>query len=573
MKRFAFSLVLVLFLLMSGALGVKNYRGKVWFLKPAFEYKNLGESPFLIFKTPIKCKIFKVSYETNKIFVLFKDELKIFSPDFSLIKDVKNLKERMGVKSWKSEIGFMALKDSGDEVFFGIPDRENKKYLVFSYYVKNDKLRLLLTLDKKHFPGVAPIKKVLKSIKEDPSFFDDYFSFVFDYSDFEDAYYDVGKLYMWFKPDYSLYFGGLYVYDIYEKKLSFPYKKFDKLYGFSDGDYLYSRIIDDNASEVEDSLYVRLYKKKFKIKNVNFERGVAFSGETAAYVTKDGYINIRNVFKDERPLKIKAPAWNFKIINISFSGNRLFIDTEKNGLKYYDRRDGKFYTLLSAKNKKGWVSGLYSCIDGEFILFALDNHLWAGYLPDEMAPILRVESRDLFRNKTFNDKITFNFEARDTCFVSGVGKTCVSFKGKNFSSKGKVTVSLNEGENILNFFIKDRAGNVRKVVKKVFYEKPLGVSLEEISKEPQKYKGKFLLLKGYAWGWMAKNETSKKYYKLPLAKGNTARTRNEGTFSDGKYTAFIPISPIDCGMFKIIAKIKILGSKWRIVPVKFIKLK
>ena len=570
MRRLSFLLLFVIFTIF--IFPVQRFKKNVWFLKPTFNYTNIGNNPFLVFKTPIKCKLFKVSMENNEIFVLSGDDLKIYSPDFSLIKEITNLKEKMNIKGL-SDIGFMAIKYFGNTLFFGVANRKDKTYYVFSYDVNSDRMRLILKLDREHFPGIAPIDKILNLVKKDPSLKSDYFNHIYKYSDFEDGFYEVGKLYMWFKPEYGMHFGGLYVYDIYNKSLIFPYKNFDILWGFSQGDYVYSILKDKDAETVDKSVYVKVYKKTFKIDEVLLNRGVVFNGENIAYASKNGYVLIKNVFNNKVLTRFKSPEGNFKLLNITFSGNRLFFDTEKGGLKYFDKKDGKIYTLITSKDKKGNISQFYSCVGGEFILFKMEGNLWAGYLPDNMAPLLMVNSRDVIRGKTFKDKISFRFKVRDTCFVSDVEDKCISFNGKVYSVKDKCVATLKEGVNNLKFFVKDRAGNVRKLEKKIVYQKPIEVSLEEISKNPLKYKGKYVLLSGYAWGWMAKDKGEKyKYNKLPLAPNNIAKSRNDGTFSDGKFTAFITISPILSGKFKIVSIIKVFDNKWRIVPIEFIKV-
>jgi len=121
----------------------------------------------------------------------------------------------------------------------------------------------------------------------------------------------------------------------------------------------------------------------------------------------------------------------------------------------------------------------------------------------------------------------------------------------------------------LTFKASDRVGNVNLSKKKIILEKPLKTTLIEISKKPQKYVGKVLLLEGYAWGWYAKNRPPEveKLSQLPLAKGNTAKTKNTGTFSDGTALAFFPISPVEAGKFRIYAIIHIVKDKWLLKPL------
>ena len=553
---------------------VEKFSEKIWFVRPSFQFTNEGNSPYLFFKVPYKARMVKV--RNGRIYILWENNFKIYSPDFSLIDEVKNIKGKMGIPIY-DDPGFFEIK-SPNEIFFGFPDRKKKCYYIFLYNLKAKKARLILKLDKKQFPGVAPIKRVEEVIKSDPSFLDDYFGYVYSYSNFFDAHYDVGKLFMWFLPNYGMHFGGLYVYDIYDKKLLSPYKKFNKIHGFSGNDYAYSLIKDDDATTVDDSIYFKLYRKKYVIKNVLFKRGISFSGESVAYVSKDGGIYIKNVYKDRIVAKFNLSGDKFKLLKLSLSGNRLFFYEEKRGLMFYDVRSKKIEKLVDYKKIKNAISYFYTCPDGEFVFFRDGDGLWAGYLTDLMPPFLRISSKFFISGKTYKSKIKVKFEAVDTCFVSGLSKGCITFCNEKYSVGDSCEINLKEGRNKLLFLIRDRAGNVRKVVKQIIYEKPLKTTLEEISKNPQKFNERYVLLKGYAWGYAWGGfgrkdfKEIKKLYKLPLAPGNDARSRSDGTFSDGKYTAFIPISPIEVGKFEIVCKIKIYNGKWRIIPVEFHKL-
>ncbi len=87
----------------------------------------------------------------------------------------------------------------------------------------------------------------------------------------------------------------------------------------------------------------------------------------------------------------------------------------------------------------------------------------------------------------------------------------------------------------------------------------------EIGKNPEKYANKLVLVEGWAWGWMAKGPQEGK--KLPLAPGNTAKTRNWGSIEDGTAVAFFPISPNESSKVKAYAVIKIKGKNWLLQPI------
>jgi len=121
----------------------------------------------------------------------------------------------------------------------------------------------------------------------------------------------------------------------------------------------------------------------------------------------------------------------------------------------------------------------------------------------------------------------------------------------------------------LTFKALGRTGNVNLLKKKIILEKLLKTTLREIGENPQKYVGKVLLLEGYAWGWYAKDGPPEieKLSKLPLTKGNTAKTRNTETFSDRTALAFFPIIPVEAGKSRIYAIIHIAKDKWLLEPL------
>ena len=174
----------------------------------------------------------------------------------------------------------------------------------------------------------------------------------------------------------------------------------------------------------------------------------------------------------------------------------------------------------------------------------------------------------IYKGKSYGNKITAICEFYDRCFVSGIeGK--IKVNGKKYSEK-QITLSLQEGENTFRFEATYRAGNKTTLIKKITYQKPIVCKIKDIDRNPEKYNGKFVILKGFAWGWAnIKNKKEvEKYSKLPFAENNTATSRSDGSFSDGEYRIFLPHFSTGTKHLTIIGLIKAQNGKWKIEVVE-----
>lgn len=575
MKKFM--ILIILLLLLPVHASIIKYREKVWYEKPVFPLNAETNLPFLIFKTPIyegKNSTTRVFFVNEKIILLKDFNVEIYDTSFKFLKRIYNLKQKIGYDEKWGKYGLVIPSPTGDKLVLGYANRREKKYYIYILDLNSKGTKLLKVLDKLHFPGIAPIKRAKEIIKQDPDFADNYFSLVYENEDFAGGYWIGNNLYFWFYPKYGFHFGGLYSLDLNSGKLTSFHPKFDKLIGINNkGEIAYTLLKDEDAAEVYKAIYIKTKRRTFTVPGVELSAGAAFNGLTLVYETQDKKIAVFNIEKKTTVASFPLPGKDLKILYVTPSGNRFFFSAtvKKYHRNFYvfDVRDGRYYPLFSTTTEPV-VSNISTCYDGEFIVFRNRNDIWAGYLPDIIPPRLEVKVYPpLVGGKIYKEEVKLKVFARDACFVSGIEEPSIEFKGIKHKSGEVIKVRLNQGKNVLNLIVKDRAGNVRTEKKNIVFEKPVKTTLKEIGENPGKYAGKVLLLEGYAWGWMTKHRPKEieRLSKLPLAKGNTAKSRNDGSFSDGTALVFFPIAPTVVGRYRIYAIIQIRGNKWIIKPL------
>ncbi len=107
--------------------------------------------------------------------------------------------------------------------------------------------------------------------------------------------------------------------------------------------------------------------------------------------------------------------------------------------------------------------------------------------------------------------------------------------------KGKrIDVTLHPGINRFVIRASDGVHDLEKRLK-IKYVPAIATTIARIERDPARYNGKVIRLRGIGWGWAVKSPELAR--NLKLAKGNTALSRNTGSFTDGTGIVFLPISP------------------------------
>ncbi len=557
----------ILLILMIPLLAVSNYKGRVWWEKPVFEVKPLDVGPFMVYKTPFKDVRF---FLTKGGVLLYKDwQLTLYSPSFRKRAAMGGLDEVMN-KVCKSLCDFQVIipKDDGRKAVLGFADQDIGVYRLVMVDLDSGKWREIGELKGEKFPGYAPAEKMREMFKNDKSSLKDYRWIVFHGPGLKPSYWVGDKLYLWFSPDAGMSFGGLYILDLKSGKIEFPFKNLDIIIGVNDKYMAYSLFSDPNATDVPPVIWIKKGKEKFSIKNAD-PHNALLSSHWLLYRKLD---HVTWVLYD---LQKRKAVGSFKVENgdnkalfLTPSGKRVFMEAVfkgKKSLYLYDFRQGKFYNLFP---QGGEGFRVQACYDGEIFLFSHRDELWTGYLTDLTPPDIKVKVSPLYKGRAFKSPVNLRVEVRDRCFVSGVSAEVV-LNGKKYPLKGdslSVEFKLKQGENLLEITAGDRAGNSAHIRKKIIYEKPPRVSLMEIGKNPAKYQGKLIFIEGWAWGWMAKGPAEAK--KLPLAPGNTAKSRNWGSIEDGTAVALFPISPSSSGKVRVYAVVKVKGNNWLLEPLE-----
>ncbi len=556
--------ILAFFLLLLPALSLVKYKDKVWWEKPAFNVTPVDAGPFMIFKTPLKPE--KVRFVAGKILLYDrdKDTISLYSPGFKEIYSVKNIKEKLrgllgtcqGMYGCRLDI-FVPSPD-GKKVAVGYANTDKLIYPVGIIDLASGNIKKLAVLDKANYPGMDPIAK----IKRDPSILHDFpYTLIHQFS----SYHWVGdKLYLWYRPESGLHFGGLVIIDVKTGKVSRPFEKFDRLIGVNKDFLVYTLFRDEDAMEVVGKIFVQGRKGKFSIDGTDLE--AVLGGHFLIYRKNDHKTWVLYNLKARKALASLTAPRDLRVLSLTPSGKRAFFVgklRDKTSLYLYDFRDGKFYDLFP-REKDEHFSSVRPCYDGEFLLFIHRGELWAGYLTDLTPPLVSLSITPLFRGEAFLSPVKIKFDARDRCFTSGLTGEFF-FNGKKMNLGEEIKVELKEGKNTLVFSVKDRAGNERKIEKVIVYRKPPKVNLMEISRDVNRYSGKLVLIEGYAWGWMSKAPEEAR--KLSQAPGNTARSRNWGSIEDGTAVAFFPVAPKKSGKVRAYVVVKEKGKNWILEPV------
>ncbi len=540
---------------------VSRYRDGVWWEKPAFQVKPLDVGPFMIYETPFKKARF---FLTRGGILVFKDwQLTLYDPSFHKKASMGNIDAIKGkVCQGLCELQLIVPGEDGRKAVLGFANKDKGVYHLVLADLSSEKWRKIKRLEKWLYPGVAPIERV-----KNAGVLQDFLWTAYHGHGFKPSYWIGNKLYLWFSPEYGLSFGGLHILDLKTGKIESPFKNLDIIIGLNGKYMVYSLLADKDATEVPATIRVKTDGETFALKDAD-PHNALFSSHWLLYRRPDHKTWVLYDLSSRREAgSFRLENGNNRGLFLTPSGRRVFLEAEikgKKSLYLYDFREGKLYDLFP---QGGEGFRVQACYDGEFFLFSHKDGLWAGYLTDLTPPAIRVKISPLYKGRAFKSPVDLKIGVKDRCFVSGPLPE-ITFNGKKYPLKRwtlSLKFELREGENLLEIVASDRAGNSAHLKKKLLYEKPPKVSLMEIGRNPGNYAGKLVLIEGYAWGWAAKGPEGAR--KLPLAPGNTARSRNWGSIEDGTAVALFPISPPSSGMVRVYAVIKVMGKQWMIEPV------
>ncbi|GEM_PF-1838621 len=560
--------VLFLAILLLPLFGVSKYKDGIWWEKPVFTASPVDVGPFMVYKTPLKVDNFFLT--RGGILVYGNWQLTLFSPAFEKRGAMGGLDQVVhSVCKSACEVNLILPSRDGKRAVLGLEDQDVGVYHLIMVDLIPGTWKKIGEFKGEKYPGYAPNERFKKMYRKDKGMLKDYLWIVFHGNAFSPSSSWVGdKLYLWFPPDYGTSFGGLYIFDLKTGKSEFPFKNLDLIIGVNEKFLVYSLLKDPDATEVAPEIWVKAGKEKFVIREADPHHAL-LSSHWLLYRKMDHLTWVLYDLRERRAVgHFKMKDGDHRVLYLTPSGNRVFLEAKINGKKslyLYDFRQGRFYELFP---EGGSGFRVQACYDGEFFIFSHRGYLWVGYLTDLTAPGVKVKTSPLYKGKAFKSPVNLKVEVADRCFVSGVAGEIV-LNGKKYPLKensSSLRMDLREGENPVEISARDRAGNTAHLQKKIIYQKPPRVSLMEIGKNPARYLGKLVLIEGWAWGWAAKGPEEAR--KLPLAPGNTGKSRNWGSITDGTAVALFPISPSSSrSRVRVYAVIRPQGKGWLIDPI------
>ncbi len=538
------------------------YKDKIWYIKPKATVQTVKNKNFILFSSHIKGLNYFQPYGSKIFFKNDYNNLIINNADFTNLFQTRDITSLINDKKRKRSI-IIPYKNS---VYILFKDKENRCFHIFNYNFEKNKSRFVLTLGEKYYPGFTAIKKVKEEWKQDPSFKKDWFNFIDQYADFSKGFAFKNKLILFNAPNHGMFYGRVLIIDLKRKKVEKTIERVETVYGANENYVVYSKLIDQDAGEVGNNLYLFKNGREFRIDKFDIPSGAALNGNAIVYI-KNQNLMLYNGKNGKKEAILKLNLEKPVVLGVSKTGNRIFIGEKKDGKHALYLYDAYLKKLILIKGRLGnrFPSPVYSSYDGEYNSFSIGEDFYRLYLNDYSKPVLTVSFKGkIYKGKSYGNKITAICEFYDRCFVSGIeGK--IKVNGKEYSEK-QITLSLQEGENTFKFEVSDRAGNKTTLIKKITYQKPIACKIKDIDRNPEKYNGKFVILKGFAWGWanIKNKEEVEKYSKLPFAENNIASSRSDGSFSDGETVIYLPHFMTGTKLLTIIALIKVKNHKWKI---------
>ncbi len=435
------------------AYNIEHYRDKIFYVKvnnaQVAENKNS-----IIFKTNIHTdKAFILN--NGRIIVQFKDTINLLAADFTKIKSMN--------------IGFqtnlLIPSPSGKYVIIGKPDRHQKVYNLCKLQLSSGKIDTIATLDKLHFPGIAPIKRAENIIKNDPGFANDYFSLAYAHDDFEGGFLRHDTLYLWFAPEYGLHKGRIYAVPVNKKEVITLVQNANALLGFTKGSFAYTITSDEDATTIEKAVYIsssgKVKRYPFYFLGTNNEK----YGQNRVFAIFQDSLFIVNLHQNKYQA-IRLPGKEAKLKCVTHSGMRAFLTYKKDTINYlalYDLHTNSLMTIYS--NFKHDITFLNATYDGEAFVFGNENLLHIGYTEDYQKPFIVIKAPDTTKQKT----IRFSIYSSDVAFVSGIKE--VRLNASLIHGDTTLEIPLKDSINVFTIEATDRANNRRIVKKCVFYKR------------------------------------------------------------------------------------------------------
>ena len=447
------NIILILGLIGYGAAyNIEHYKNKIFYIK-AENAQVIENGHSIVFKTKIHANK-AVILNNGKIIVQYKDTLTLLTPDANTLSKVPT--------GFQPKI--LIPESSGRNAIIGKPDRHKKTYKIYQVEFSTGKITTIATLDKLHFPGIAPIKRAENLIKNNPDFAEEYFSLVYAYEDFKGGFLRHDTLYLWFAPDYGLHKGRTYAIPIGKKEIITVSKDANALLGYTKGSLAYTRTFDEDASTIEKAVYVL---SSGKIKRYPFyfvgTNNVKYGQDRVFAIYRDSLFIIN--LRQNKYRATCLPGKEAKLKFVTHSGMRAFLTYKKDNINYlalYDIHTNSLHTLYS--NFKHDISFLNATYDGEAFVFGHDNLLHIGYTDDYQKPFVIIKAPDTTKHKT----IKLSVYSSDAAFVSGI--KAVKLDSSVIVNDTTLEISLKDSLNVFTVKATDRANNKRVVKKSVFYK-------------------------------------------------------------------------------------------------------
>ncbi len=446
--------ILLLLVTLLPAYNIKQFQNKIFYVEFSSATMTEGKD-FILFNTHLPAH--DAFLLNNGIIILHRGKnISKYAASGMLLKQV-NLNFNPDIVIPSSD---------GDFAIIGRAQRKEKKYILYKLNFKKGKTLEFITLDSDHFPGVySPIDAVKQLIKEDPSFKDDYFNQVYQFSNFNGGKIDGNTLYIWYWPNHSLYFGAIYSISLKNGKLKVINDRIEDVCGINRGKIVYTVLKDKNAGELDRAIYLHYRNKDTRITFPFINGKVFFGGSNIATISNDT-LYVASIKSNKVIGHVSLIRKNPKILAFSPSGNRVFLlydKTDKIALSVFDARENKLKEIKTfAMPKPG---GLSCSFDGEAFTFTRHDSLCIGYISDLYAPYASFFLPDTTNEKSVNLKI----RAFDDAFVSGFKS--LSVNGQNILPDSALNIPLKTGDNPIRITVSDRAGNTRRYRRIIYYIK------------------------------------------------------------------------------------------------------
>ncbi len=545
-----------------------KYKDKIWYVKPERDTQIEKQEYFILLSEKTLSNTLCTPYNYN---FLMKN------PDFIEINNIAFKTEFKG-QNPKKLIPFAKGEESilipYEKEFYALfKHKENKCFYIYRFDTRKNKAELIMQLGKEYFPGITVIDRAKEQWKKEPSFKKEMLNFIFSFSDFTKGWAFENKLILFNQPNYGMFFGRAIVIDLKTKKVVYSLEKIDRVFGVSKDFIIYSKFKDKDAGVPDNKLFVFTKGKENIIDNFDVKAKACINGNSVAYL-KDKSLVVFNLKTGKKKTVTKIAFEKPVIAGISKTGNRVFLCEAKDNSKALYLYDNYLKKLVKVKKFKSHTpDSVYSSYDGEYNSFFCENAVYRLYLNDYSKPAIEVHFKNkLYNGKTYRKNLEVSLSGRDRCIVSGLISLTVNRK-EYHKNHLQLSLPLKEGKNTLTFTAKDKAGNKTILRKTIYYQKPIILKIKDIDANPEKFKGKFVILEGYAWGWAqgGKTKETQKYSGLPFAKNNIALSRSDGSFSDGELRIFLPHYLKEGKKVKIIGIVKTRNGKWIFEPVEFLK--